>query len=101
MEIYGSLIKNHEFIKILVELIDNYNECENIVRVNNQVYFDELRRQHNILLLINESIKANPEKFSYKILEDNLNNITSLKIFTESFFDRSIRKYFIRNEKIF
>lgn len=101
MEIYGSLIKNHEFIKILVELIDNYNECENIVRVNNQVYFDELRRQHNILLLINESIKANPEKFSYKILEDNLNNITSLKIFTESFLtDQSenilleMRKYF-------
>lgn len=85
MENYGSLIKNHEFIKILVEIIDNYNECENIVMVNNQVYFDELRRQHNILLLINESIKNNPENFSYNKLENNLNNITSLKTFTESF----------------
>lgn len=85
MENYGSLIKNHEFIKILVEIIDNYNECENIVMVNNQVYFDELRRQHNILLLINESIKTNPENFSYNKLENNLNNITSLKTFTESF----------------
>lgn len=85
MENYGSLIKNHEFIKILVEIIDNYNECENIVMVNNQVYFDELRRQHNILLLINESIKTNPENFSYNKLENNLNNIISLKTFTESF----------------
>lgn len=85
MENYGSLIKNHEFIEILVEIIDNYNECENIVMVNNQVYFDELRRQHNILLLINESIKNNPENFSYNKLENNLNNITSLKTFTESF----------------
>lgn len=85
MENYGSLIKNHEFIKILVEIIDNYNECENIVMVNNQVYFDELRRQHNILLLINESIKTNPEKFSYNSLEDNLNYISVLKTLTENF----------------
>lgn len=90
MENYVDLIKKHEFINILKDVIDNYGECENIVRVNNQVYFDELRRQHNILLLINESIKTNPKKFSYKKLENNLNYISSLKTLTESFMiDRS------------
>lgn len=90
MENYVDLIKKHEFINILKDVIDNYGECENIVSVNNQVYFDELRRQHNILLLINESIKTNPKKFSYKKLENNLNYISSLKTLTESFMiDRS------------
>lgn len=85
MENYMSLIKNHEFINVLRDVIDNYEECENIVRINNQVYFNELVRQHNILVLISESIKKNPEKFSYNSLKDNLDCIISLRTFTENF----------------
>ena len=85
MENYISLIKNHEFINVLRDVIEKYDECKNLARVNNQVYFNELIRQHNILLIISESIKKNPEKFSYNSLNDNLDYIISLRTFTENF----------------